>query len=111
MARLIDWINELADGEQIEAVMIGPVGGWCPGFLSDDAIDAGVVGKVLTLDEARPWLERKFDDGYGSAECNSLAAYTKTWIISVNKYDGSTSPFRLARNPFEGFEPPMPGGG
>ena len=111
MSKLIDWINELIDGEPIEAVIIGEMG-WDdynkPGGLPDDY--KAKIGKVMTLDDAMPYLAYEFDSGYGAPNCTAIAVYTRTWIVSVSQYDGSTSPFKIPRNPIDGFIPEMPGG-
>jgi hypothetical protein len=104
---LRDWILTEADGEAIEAVVMG----W--GDYNSEAIPDYADcprGKVLTWDEALPWLEYEFDSGYGAPSCQAIYAYTKTWVIAISQYDGSTAPFRIPRNPTEGVMPRMPGG-
>ena len=109
MATLREWIEKYTDGEPIEAVMLGAFG-W-DGFEQPAGLVLdGVKGKVLSLEEAIPYISYEFDDGFGIPECSAIVAYTKTWIISVSQYEGSTSPFRIARNPYDGFVPTMPGG-
>lgn len=108
MPTLIEWIKYWSDGEDIEAVIIGEMGWTDYNEISADY--KSVIGKVMSLDEAMPYLTYEFSSGYGSPGCTAIAVYTKTWIISVGQYDGATFPFRIARNPFEGFIPDMPGG-
>ena len=108
MAKLTKWIEELAEGEQIESVIIGEFG-W-DGYGDDSPLDNKYIGKVLSWWQASPLLSYEFDDGYGAPGCHAIAAYTKSWIISVYQYDGATKPFRVARNPVDGFIPDMPGG-
>ena len=109
MTTLLEWIQELSDKEEIEAVIIGEMG-WDnynqPDGLPDDY--KSKIGKVMTADEAMPYLTYSFDNGFGAPNCTAIAAYTKTWVISVSQYDGATSPFRMARNPIS-FIPEMPG--
>ncbi len=105
MARLTEWIEEMADGETIEAVVIGP-----PSW-GQDARDQPPYTQNVVLDweQARPLLEREFDDGFGSPKCPAVAAWTRSWVIAVSTYDGSTGPFRLPRHPVD-HVPEMPGG-
>lgn len=117
--RLIDWITEEAAGEEIQAVVIGRMG-WAHGSGNEDmANDYGCedipnyvncpVNKVLSLEEARPWLEYSFDAGYGSPGCQSITAWTPNKVIFISQYDGSTSVESVPRNPVD-HEPKMPGG-
>lgn len=111
MANLINWITKEANGEKIEAVVIGEMGWGEYNTESNPNYEKIKRGKVYTWEEATPLLNYEFNSGFGAPECNAFYAYTKNWIISVSQYDGSTSPFRIPRNPTEGIEPSMPGGG
>jgi len=109
MAKLIDWIREETD-EEVTAVIFGEVYKYRY-WNEDDTEDKNPpAGVVMTLEEAMPWLEKEFDDGYGAPECPAMAAYTDNLIISVYQYDGSTSAFTIQRNPINGIKPCMPGG-
>lgn len=106
---LRSWIEEMAGGEPVEAVVIGEMG-WgdfhseiVPGYAEQPR------GRVLSWEEALPWISYEFHDGYGAPQCNAIWAWTASWTISVSQYDGSTSPFRIPRNPVPGM-PGMPGG-
>lgn len=108
MANLIEWIVEEARGEEIEAVVIGEMG-WgdynsenVPGY-SDQT-----KGEVITWEEAQKFLNYEFDSGYGAPKCNAIYAWTKSWIIAIEQYDGSVSPFSIPRNPIA-CNPQMPG--
>ena len=112
MSKLIDWINQLRDNEEIEAIQIGDFG-WGGGYKSTNELEdltEKYKGKIVTENEISFLLNREFDDWYGRPECNAILVYTKNWIISVSQYDGSTNPFAIPRNPKEGFIPYMPGG-
>ncbi len=111
MSILREWLEDMADGEHIEAVVIGDMG-WGDGYYSERVPCFGEQPKniVLTWDEALPWISYEFGNGYGAPSCNCIVAWTKSWVISVSQYDGSTSPFRVPRNPVA-HEPEMPGGG
>lgn len=101
-ANLVDWIENIAQGEPIEAVVIGGLGRrpW----------DEQIRNRPLTWAQARPLLDYTFDSGYGAPGCNAIYAWTPTKIIGISQYDGSTSPFWIPRNPID-CEPTMPGGG
>lgn len=72
MANLKDWVEETADGQDIIGCVIGEMG-W-GGYKSDvvpSYVDH-VRGKVLTWEEAIPWLSYKFDMGYGTPGCEAI---------------------------------------
>lgn len=109
MATLLAWLLEEADNEPIEAIVFGRMG-W--GEYNSDSwpnYAAMPKGEILTLDQAMSWLTQQFDNGFGAPSCPSILAWTKSWVISVSQYDGSTSPFKLPRNP-SNIVPDMPGG-
>lgn len=68
-----------------------------------------VESDVLSWADAEPLLLDRFDDGFGGVNCYAITAWTASWVIAVSQYDGSTSPFRLPRNPIAHI-PSMPGG-
>ena len=105
MVRLTEWIEELADGEAVEAVVIGKPswGNDAPPRLEH------LHNVVLAWEQARPLLDYEFNDGFGAPQCNAIAVWTRSWVIAVSTYDGSTSPFRLPRHPVD-HVPEMPGG-
>jgi len=109
MANLVRWIEEDVDGEEIEAVVIGEMG-WGD-YGSDEVPNYSQQPKfkVISWEEAKRWLDYEFSDGYGAPNCNAIYAWTKSWIVAVSQYDGSTTTFRLPRNPVE-CRPYMPGG-
>jgi len=109
MPTLKQWIEELAIGEPIEAVVIGEMG-WgdyksetVPNYLTQPR------GIVLTWEAALPWISYEFEAGIGAPGCNSVMAWTASWIISVLRFDGLTEPFRVPRFP-RAILPEMPGG-
>ena len=109
MANLVKWIEELAEGEPILGVIIGEMG-WGD-YGSEDVAQYAQQpkGKLLTWEEAKPLLDYEFNDGYGAPGCNAIYAWTKDFVIAISQYDGSTSPFRVPRNP-QDCTPEMPGG-
>jgi len=111
MANLVKWLLEVAENEPIEAVVIGEMG-W--GDYNSENVpnyDSHPRGKVLSWEEAKPLLDYEFSRGFGAPECEAVWAYTKSWIIAIGQYDGSTWPYRIPRNPTEGIMPLMEGGG
>ena len=117
MAILRDWILAQADEEPVEGVVLGRMG-WARGDDPKEDYNAPEDGvypstpfnKLLSWEDAQPFILYKFDSGYGAPGCGAVTAWTSSWVIGVSTYDGSTSPFRLPRNPLE-HEPEMPGGG
>lgn len=106
-----DLIEYLEKGEQIEAIIFG-AWGW-DGYNEPEPpiIDHALFGKVMTLEEAMPYLKRfSFYSGYGAPECHAVRVFTNQRIIWVTQYDGSTTLDSSIRNPQEGYMPDMPGG-
>lgn len=116
---LANWIKEMAEGEAVEAVVIGRMG-WASAFDGDEADDynhESVPGYlempknvVVRWSQARVLLDYEFNSGFGAPGCQSVYAWTKSWVIGVSQYDGATAPFRIPRNPTN-CVPKMPGGG
>jgi hypothetical protein len=102
-------ILEEAGDEPIEAIVIGEMG-WGGDYNAEGkpAWDE-VRGKILTWEEASPYLDYEYDDGYGATGCQAIAAWTKTRVLFVSQYDGSTTVESVYRNPTE-HNPNMPGG-
>jgi len=110
MPTLKDWIEELAKGEAIEAVVLGEMGGWSDygGEEVPNYVDCP-KGVVLSWEDAIQWLSYEFSSSFGAPGCQAIYAWTATQVISVSQYDGSTTPFSIPRNPVDGM-PGMPGG-
>lgn len=103
------WIKDMAGREKIEAVVIGEMG-W--GVYNSEEVpryEEIPKGKVLSWREASKFLDFNFDSGYGSPRCMAVYAWTKSWVIAIGQYDGSTWPFRIPRNPKDCM-PEMQGG-
>jgi hypothetical protein len=96
---LVEWILAEANGEDIEAVVIGNdlrkqkwmKRDWDPA-LED-------FNKVLPWKEARKYLDYQFDDSFGAAGCDPITAWTKSKVIFVSEYDGSTRIRSVPRHP------------
>lgn len=100
-------IEEAARGEKIISIVIGEFG-W--GGYKSEGKPEWVKGMVLSWEEARPTLNYRYDDGYGTPECQAIYAWTENWVIAVSNYDGSTHVYSIPRNPV-GCMPEMAGGG
>lgn len=106
---LEQWILNAAEGQNVEAVVIGEMG-W--GDYNSENVpnyDKCPKGVVLKWEDALPFLKYKFYHGYGSPGCQAIYAWTKSWVIFIAQYDGATSPHRVPRNPID-IMPTMPGG-
>jgi len=103
---LARWILEHADGEPVEAVVIGE-GGQSTVFSKGEERPRG---KVMPWAEAEPWLRYEFDSWSGSPGCEAIYAWTKTKVMFVSQYDGATYMSSVPRDPayMEGL-PGMPG--
>lgn len=109
MENLKSWVLEMAGGEPIEAVIIGTMGWDDHKAEINPLYDKIPFNKILTWEQAAPFLDYNFNAGYGAPECNALYAYTKTWVIAIYQYDGSTNPYKIPRSPME-IKPQMVGG-
>src|ERR1700720_5053480 len=109
MANLVQWIEEAAGDEPIEAVVIGEMG-WGD-YGSDDVPRYAEQprGKILTWPDAKPFLDYEFQEGFGAPGCNAICAWTASKVIGVAMYDGSTWPYSMPRDPVDHM-PTMQGG-
>lgn len=110
MANLIVWIEELAGGELVEAVVIGEMGWGDYGKERVPNYAEQPKGVLLSWEEAKRWLNYDFSDGYGAPECNAVFVWTTNKVMWVTQYDGSTCMNSAPRNPVA-VMPHMPGGG
>jgi len=97
MDNLKDWINHARKDEEVEAIVIGEN----PWTDEKIAIPEDKIGILLTWAEAEPMLDYEFDRGFGSAGCHPVTVWTKSKIICISEYDGSTGIFTVPRNPTE----------
>ena len=104
MTTLKEWIEEAAEGEPI----IGVVLGRSPYNFKE--FEFYPENKLLTWEKALQYLQFDFCGGYGSQGHFPIHAWTKSWVIGTDNYDGSTSCFRIPRNPCD-CVPCEPGGG
>jgi hypothetical protein len=66
-------------------------------------------GKLITLEQAKPFLDYEYDTGYGAPELPAIYAWTQDRVIAVSQYDGATGFFSIPRNPIDCL-PTMEGG-
>jgi hypothetical protein len=99
-------IKSAAGGEKIIGIVIGDMG-W--GNYNSEGKPAWVKGELLKWKDTKEMLDYEYDDGYGSPDCQAITAWTKTKVIFVVQYDGSTSVWAIPRNPIAHM-PEMPGG-
>ena len=100
----------LADGETIEAVVLG-AWGWDGGDEpKPPAVPPDKRGKVLTWEQAAPMLTTwSFYGGDGAPDCYAVYIWTDRRVFWVTQYDGSTDLNEAPRNPVDCM-PDMPGG-
>ena len=96
MSNIATWIERIADGETIEAAVVG-----VHDKMSWDAVPDHPVGRVMTWADARIILDYEYDSGYGSADCHPVFAWTATKVITVTEYDGATGPTWFPRHPVD----------
>lgn len=92
-------IEEAADGESIECVVIGEMG-W--GEYNHERVpryEEQPRGQVMSWEQAKQYLDYSYDTGFGASECNAIYAWTKTKVMFVVEYDGSTRVESVPRNP------------
>ena len=66
MANLTEWLLEIADGEKIEAVVIGEMGWGSYGKQDIPNYDEMPKGVAMPWKKARKWLDYEFNSGYGA---------------------------------------------
>lgn len=107
-----DELLEELQGEAIEGIVFGAYGwdGYCEEDL-EKPIPLKFREKPLNWNQALPLLEGwSFDGGYGAPHCYAVYVWTRTRVIFVRTYDGSTSLTSVPRHPCEGA-PHLVGGG
>ena len=90
-------IEEAANGEPIEFVVIGEFSGY--DGETRDVVPQDKRNVPVPWDEARAWFDYIYYDGLGGADCHAIYAYTATRLLAVHEYDGSTRVGSLPRNP------------
>lgn len=85
-------------GQPIEAIVVGPFDQW------DDTepprwVPPELQNKLLSWEQAAPFLDKPWCAGFGGADCPPIMAWTKDYIVLVGEYDGATGVDRYPRNP------------
>jgi len=102
-------IKKVVNAEEVESVVIGEMG-W--GDYRKELVplyNDQLKGKLLSWEEAEKWLNYEYDSGYGAPSCNAIYVWTKTRVLFVVQYEGSTWIEEVPRNPTN-IMPRMPGG-
>jgi len=108
MANLVEWIDSNREKEEVLGIVIGEMGWGDYGKDDVPQYNTQPRGKVLLWREAKPLLDYDFSSGYGAPGCNAIYVWTKSWVMFVVQYDGSTRLKRIPRNPTD-IMPEMPG--
>jgi hypothetical protein len=98
---------EQADGEQIEAVVIGGAAMVLSEVLDFEMaapVPKDKVGVPLSLEDARPFLEYGISQ-YDVHNVHPVVAWSASWVISIPDDDGPIRAVRVPRNPRAGNPP------
>lgn len=106
MANLVNWIETAIGDEKIIGCVIGEHN---LSWLKKDKYILGVEGKLLSWEEAKPYLNYEFSADYGSISCHPVYVWTDNYVIFISTYDGSTNWNAIPRNPVP-CNPYYPGG-
>ena len=96
-----------AGGEEIEGIVIGRRGWKGEEDVVEKYVDApdysSVLSKILTWEEAAPYLDYEYNDnpGTGLPECNAIVAWTASKVIFVSfcEWDVTTDVQSVPRHP------------
>lgn len=90
-------ILSVTGGESILAIRING----SPFYYNTPRKDASqhLDDKLVSWEEAAPFLDYPYDAGYGNQDCHDITAWTETKVIYVHEYDGSTRVCYIDRNP------------
>jgi hypothetical protein len=100
MPTLKKWIEQERNGEEIIAIVFGKNHSWWDEDEEKSKLQIP-YGKVLSYEEAEPFLNYEFDNGYGGEECHPIFAWTATRIFLIKCYDGATALEAIPRHPCE----------
>lgn len=113
---MAEWILHMADGEAVEAIVIGKNHDDEENIIDSVYIlPKQIKGKILNWDDGKEMLDYEAGDCHGDpygyeGGINSIYAWTKSWVIFLAKYDGNVWPCKIPRNPIDCW-PMMYGGG
>lgn len=110
MSAYNDLMEEMEPGETVEAIVFGEWGWGGYGEPKRPPVPQDKRGRVLSIDEARPLMDRwSFNGGFGAPDCYAVRIWTNQRVLWVTQYDGSTRLDSTPRHPV-GYMPDMPGG-
>ena len=95
------------DGERIDAVVIG----FFPNTTANKYVPGNNrSGEVLVWGAARPLLDYEYNSIFGGPACHPVYVYSRTRVMIVTCYDGSTETMMIPRDPAAGEMPEYAGG-
>ena len=102
-ANLAKELKDVADPEEILAVIIGSDGAYCYFKSRTHKMCEPPLGKLLSWVDAQKYLDYDYnrDTARYIPECPAVYAWTDTLVLFVNQYDGSTRIEAIPRNPTE----------
>lgn len=92
-------ILEVSDNEEITEIVITSK---ISDYGSPDPRDLPIIpfiDKVVPFKQLSLLLNYEYDDDYGGQDCHNFYAWTRTKILSIHEYDGSTRVISVPRNP------------
>lgn len=93
MANLAKWIEAMAEGEEIEGIIIGHF------HDIDGPTPKPHANTLISWNAARSLIDYEFDESLGIESCHPVYAWTRSWVIAIAEYDGAHRPVRIPRNP------------
>jgi len=96
-----------ADGEEIEAVVIGEAAMVLAEVLDFEMaapVPEDKCGVLLSIDAARPFLDYEISQ-YDIHNVHPVVAWSASWVISIPADDGPIRAVRVPRNPRTGNPP------
>lgn len=97
MPTMKDWIKEQASGEAVEAIVFVEAAAYS--WKTKGLTAFPRLKTVMTWQEALPFMEYEFQPGYGGLTCHCFIAWTASWVIKSDDYDGWQRPVRYPRSP------------
>ena len=93
-------LNEPIEAVEITSLIESYYSWWVDSTMDkrDMAVE-NVLNIPLSPDQAREYLNYEYDVGFGSRDCHNIYAWTKSYVLYVHGYDGSTSITYVKRNP------------
>jgi hypothetical protein len=112
MATFREWFDEftVATGERPTHIVLGWEHGWGD-YSKGPWPEWDRWGHVVEYDDVPVGLlDHEFDEGFGGNESPNLAAWSATFVLFSDNYDGAEHLNWVPRNPID-HEPARPGGG